>query len=179
MIANWFANLDEMCWILIVATIIAAFACCVALRQLRNLSKTSKANVLFNLDKKYDDIYEGRKAVHTLVTQIKSKLDIKNSEKEEELISEITSQMQIWENEDADEYSKIKQVLDFCEYVSYLMISKYLSLKEVKALYVPAILDWGKWFKPYIVHRQEKAGEDVYKYFMLAYKKLSGRNNNV
>lgn len=87
--------------------------------------------------------------------------------------------MQIWENEDADEYSKIKQVLDFCEYVSYLMISKYLSLKEVKALYVPAILDWGKWFKPYIVHRQEKAGEDVYKYFMLAYKKLSGRNNNV
>ena len=84
MIANWFANLDEMCWILIVATIIAAFACYVAHRQLRDLSKTSKANVLFNLEKKYDDIYEGRKAVHTLVTQIKSKLDIKNSEKEEE-----------------------------------------------------------------------------------------------
>lgn len=178
MIANWFANLDAMCWILLFAAIIAAVGCYIALRQLHNLSKTSKANVLFNLEKKYDNIYEGRRAVHTLVAQIKKRLGIENSEREEELISEITSQMQIWENEDANEYSKIKQVLDFCEYIGYLMISKYLSRKEVKALYVPAILNWGKWFKPYIVYRQEKEGKDVYKYFMLAYKKLSRHTYN-
>lgn len=178
MIANWFANLDEMCWILLVAAIVAAFGCYIAYRQLCNLSKTSKANVLFNLEKKYDDIYEGRKAVHTLVTEMKNRLDIEDSEREKELISEITSQMQIWENKGADEYSKIKQVLDFCEYVGYLMISKYLSPNEVKALYVPAILNWGKWFKPYIIQRQKKEGEDLYKYFILAYNKLSGQKHN-
>ena len=178
MIANWFANLDEVCWILLVTVIIACVGCYIAHRQLRNLAKTSKANVLFNLEKKYDDIYEGRKAVHTLVTQIKNRLGIGNLEREDELISEITSQMQIWENEDANEYSKIKQVLDFCEYIGYLMISKYLSPKEVKALYVPAILSWGKWFKPYIIQRQKKEGEDLYKYFMLAYKKLSRHKYN-
>jgi len=174
MIANWFANSDPVCWILLVTAIIAAFGCWIAYSQLRNLSKTSRANVLFNLEKKYDDIIEGRKEVHTLVTRIKKRLGVENSGREEELISEIASQMQKWESEDATEYSEIKKVLDFCEYIGYLLISKYLSLEEVKALYVPAILNWGRWFQSYIVHRQKREGEDVYKYFMLAYQKLSG-----
>jgi hypothetical protein len=179
MIANWFANLDPVCWILVVTAIIAAVGCRIAHSQLRNLSKTSKANVLFNLEKKYDDIIEGRKTVHSLVTQIKKRAGTKNlgREEEDELISEITSQMERWENEDATEYSEIKKVLDFCEYIGYLMISKYLSLEEVKALYVPAILNWGRWFQSYIAHRQKWEGEDVYKYFMLAYQKLNGHQN--
>lgn len=178
MIASWLAGLDSVCQILLIAVIIAGIACWVAFKQLRSLSKTSRENFLFNLDKKYDDIYSGRKAVHTLEVNIKNKMAAEHSEGEDKLISEITSQMKIWEEVDADEYSEIKKVLDFCEFLGYLTVSKYLHPKEVKALYGPAFLEWGKLFKPYIEQRQKREGEEVYKYFMLAYKKLSGYKSN-
>ena len=174
-IVSWFAGLNDVCRLLLITATITGIACFVAYKQLRSLSKTSKESFLLNIDKKYDDIYLGREAVHELVKRIENEMIAKNSKVDEDkLISRITGEMQQMEQEATDEYSLIKQVIDFYEFIGYLMISKYLKTKEVKALYVPALLDWGKWFVPYILKRQEREGKELYKYVILAYKKLDG-----
>lgn len=175
--------MDVICWILLGGVIVAGVGLFVAYRQLchvsdqlRLLRGSFRASILFELDRKYDDIFEGRKAARELADDIKGKMTAGGLEGEDEFLTELTSTLEeIWTS-DKNRYFLIKQVFDFCEAVGYLMVCEYIELNDVDGLWGPAIKTWGHWFERHIAWRQQREGEDVYKYFILASAKLQQAN---
>jgi len=171
--------MDTTCWVLLGAVIVALSGVIIAYRQLCRVSeqlglvrKSSTASILFELDRKYDDIFDARKAARELADGIKDRIATEGVEGEEKFLSELTREMEeSWEN-NKDQYFLIKKVFDFCESVGFLMTSGYIDLNDVHGLWGPAINTWGHWFKRHITWRQEREGEDVYKYFIVAYEEL-------
>ena len=73
--------MDASCWILLSDVIIATIALYIAYRQLGHVSKqlqllrkSSTASILFELDRKYDDIFEARKAARELAEHTKQRM---------------------------------------------------------------------------------------------------------
>jgi len=171
--------MDVSCWILLGGVIIAAIGLCIAYRQLGHVSeqlgllrKSSTASILFELDRKYDDIFEARKSARELAEDTKTRMVADGLEGEDKFLLELTSKLEeIWTN-DKRKYYLIKQIFDFCEAVGFLMSSGYIDTNDVEGLWGPAIKTWGHWFKPHIAHRQQEEGEDIYKYFILGWEKL-------
>lgn len=166
---------DITSYILLAAVVVALFGVCVAFCQLKNLSrqikllsKSNRANILFELDKKYDDIFDARIKTVEFVNSIKASTD------EEKFISELTTKLgEEFNKQDKEIYKHISQVLDFCESVGFFMNSGYIDESDVKGLWVPAFLTWGRWFKSHVEIRQKEEGEEVFKNFMLAYEELT------
>jgi hypothetical protein len=175
--------MDASCWLLLGGVIVAAIGLFVAYRQLRHVSqqlsllrKSSKANVLFELDRKYEDIFSGRKAARELADEIKERVVAENSEREYKFLEDLTNELEKIREKDSNKYFNIKQVFDFCEVIGYFTICEYIDREDVDGMWGPAIKTWGYWFKEHIVRRQKQEGEDVYKYFILLSEKLQQEN---
>jgi hypothetical protein len=178
--------MDITCGILLGAAGVGLAGVIIAYRQLRHVSeqlglvrKSSTAATLFELDRKYDDIFDARKAARELADGIKHKIPADTVEREEKFLLELTRKMEeIWEN-NKDQYFLIKKVFDFCEAVGFLMTSGYIAPDDVQGLWGPAINTWGYWFKRHITWRQGQEGEDVYKYFIVAYEELQQKRGKL
>ena len=129
----------------------------------------------FELDKKYDDIFEARKATRAFVEKVQEKVT-NSSLKEEEFLPALTKSLEDTLKTNRDEYYHIKQVLDFCEVVGYLMTCNYIDIVDVKGLWGPAIETWGTWFRSHIIWRQQNEGDEVFKYALLTWDELSRQN---
>lgn len=172
MYITFFANFNTICWLLFGTLIAASIACGISWIQIRRLSRTYKANILFNLDRKYDDMSEGREIFHKFIKGIKDEIEKSKMIEREILPDDVASEIKIMENDDVKRYCEIKKVLDFCELIGYFEDANYISIKDVKALWMPAIVQWGEPLRKYIEKRQEREGKETYRYFQRLYEKL-------
>ena len=165
---------DITCWILLAGVLVAGGALFIAWRQLRSLSTqiqllstSNRANILFELDKKYDDIIDARIKAREFIDKIKA------STSEEKFMGELTNKLgEEFNKQKKETYRNISQILEFCESVGFFMNSGYITRSDVTGLWIPAYTTWGFWFKPHIEIRQKEEGEELFKQFMLAYEEL-------
>ncbi len=162
-------------WVMLAGVIIAVVGLGVAYKELRHVSKqlslvekTATANFIFELDRKYDDIFEARKAAANLEDEVKKQMADKNLQGEDKFLTEMTSTLAHIKEKNVNRYHLIKQVFDFCETVGFFMTHGYIDPEDVYELWGPAIADWGRSCHLHISWRQQNEGADVYKYFLLA-----------
>jgi len=169
-------------YVILAGAITAGVGLGVAYKELRHVSKqlalmekSATANFLFELDKKYDDIFKAREAIGKLEDEVRKQMAVKNLRGEEKFLSEMTNTLAQIKEKDTERYYLMKQVFDFCEAVGFFMMRGYIKPDDVYELWGPAIADWGYWCRLHISSRQETEGADVYKYFLLASEECQKR----
>ena len=173
------SQFDTACWILLAGVIVAGVGLYLAYRQLTHVSdqlsilrKSTNANFLFELDSKFDEIFESRKAARTLAEEIEREIGADDWQRDERLSKEFTNKLEGLRQDKSEEYFKLMKIPDFCETVGFLVVSEYIQAKDVKGLWGPAIRNWVKWFRCHIESRQQKEGTDLYEYFLNTFSKL-------
>ena len=166
--------MDSTFWVLLSGVVVATAGLGAAYKQLRHLSKqleladqSNRANVLMNLDKRYEDILGSRIALQDLEQEAREKAKESRNE-EEAFLNEMSNSLATIRTTQQQKYLLVKQVFDFCETVGFLMERHYVYPKDVNDLWGPSIRDWACWCRLHITSRQQIEAREIYKYFLLA-----------
>ncbi|MHB8085239.1 MAG: DUF4760 domain-containing protein [Dehalococcoidia bacterium] len=152
-----------------VGVIVAIVGLIIARKQVINLAnqlhlneKAHTASILFELDKRYEDIYDGRKMCHNVEIRVDPNCG------QERKMAQLASILSDIKANKPDDYFCIRKVFDFCETAGFLMEHQYISETDVCDMWGPSISSWGKMFKYHIMARQTEEGGTLYEYFLLA-----------
>lgn len=166
---------DASCWILVAGVLIAAVGLGFTYVQIKKVSeqlsllkKSFDASVLFEIDRKFEEIAEARAFVREIAEAVLFEAE-KNKLSNEEYHDHLTKKWMDFRNaSNKDDYKEIRKVLDFCESVGFYAENEYVSHKDICNLWGEAISTWVDWFRGYIEYRQKEVkNKFVYRYSLL------------
>lgn len=162
-------------WSGVILLFIAFFGIRGTRRQIEISAQQSKANILLDLDKRWEgeELKTARKNRFTLEKSIK--YIIEKSKPYSKNVDIETIYLLAIKNFSSSKYENYMEMMDLCgffETVGYIVEKKYLDFDDIYQLYGPAIVQSGDFFRVYLESEQNIRGsEEYYCYFLRLYKR--------